>query len=44
MPALLIFAALVAALAVLGLAALRWGTDSRDWSVDPLVSTAIGIS
>lgn len=43
MPALLILAALVATLAAFGLAALRWGRDSRDWSVDGFVSTAVGL-
>ena len=43
MPALFILAALVATLAAFGLAALRWSQDSRDWSVDGIVSTALGL-
>ncbi len=42
MPALLILTALVATLAALGLAALRWGKDSREWSIDGFVAPALG--
>ncbi|MFP5343366.1 MAG: hypothetical protein ACLGIJ_10655 [Candidatus Limnocylindria bacterium] len=43
MPALIVFTAIVAAFAIFGAAAMRWGADSRDWQVDRFASTALGI-
>jgi hypothetical protein len=43
MPGLILLAALAAIFASFAVLAVRFGTDSRDWTVDRFVSTAIGI-
>jgi cbb3-type cytochrome oxidase maturation protein len=43
MVTLVIMLAIAAIFAALGLAAMRWGVDSRDWSVDGRVAAPVGL-
>jgi hypothetical protein len=43
MVTLVVMLAIASLFAALGLAAMRWGVDSRDWSIDRRPATTIGI-
>lgn len=43
MVTLVIMLAIAAIFAALGFAAMRWGVDTRDWSVDGRVATTVGL-
>jgi cbb3-type cytochrome oxidase maturation protein len=43
MVTLVIMLAIASILAALGLAAMKWGVDTRDWSVDGRPATTIGL-